>query len=219
MLVILPSNKAIAESLLDALMRFTGIDITTSRVRGSFINGNLWLIKINKSGVNEPKKITDDGLYHSPLWVPGSSVILAIKENKLIQFNTDDYKGGIRHVFSKKTILLGFDKSNANLILILQGSLPAVFSLSDSQIIPLPYDKKNGEDRDALGLLLNDYRNYGNTEVFIDKQTRADGKSSFKKINRIHIKTGDQDIAISCTGTCAQPALNRDGQQLVFVGQ
>ena len=66
---------------------------------------------------------------------------------------------------------------------------------------------------------MSSFRDYGNTEVFIEKQSRVDANGVFKKINKIHIKVGEQDLVISCPAECAEPALIEDGKRLVFVGQ
>lgn len=218
-LLTLPWSYAMAGSFLDALLRFTGISITTSQVRGSFIRGNIWLVSIDKSGANQAKQITRGGTYHSPLWVPGSDKILAMKEDKLIQFNIEGGEEKMLHSLSKFTILLGFDKSDSNSILVINGSVPAVFLLDSGQVKLLPYDKENSEDRGALDGLMSGFRDYGNTEVFIEKQGGADANGVSKKINKIHIKSGEQDLVISCPAECGQPALREDGGWLVFVGQ
>ena len=143
-LATLPLNKAMAESFIDALLRFTGISITTSQVRGSFIEGTIWLVNIDKSGANEVKQITSDGTYHSPLWIPVSGdKLLAVKEDKLIQLNIEGIEEKMLHSLSDFTILLGFDKSDSNSILIIQGSITAEISLASGQITLLPYDKEN----------------------------------------------------------------------------
>src|SRR5690606_26684264 len=81
--VLLPSHSVMAGSFSD-ILRVMGISVAPSGVRGTatILQGNLWLSKIDGTGAYRPKPITRDGTYHSPLWIPGSSQILAIKGNK-----------------------------------------------------------------------------------------------------------------------------------------
>lgn len=226
-LVTLPLHRAIADSFTSTLLRITGINSTPSKARGekTFIQGNLWLVKINELGTSEPKQLTNDGAYRSPLWIPGSDKILAIKADKLIQLDTDGSEEKIRHRFSDSTILVGFDKRDANSILILQGStlVPAMFSLANKQITFLPYNiKEDSEDRKVLcGLArsVSSARDYGYIKVLVDSKIRVDAGGYEEEINKIHIKDGEQDTVILCPADCAQPALTEDGRRLIFVGQ
>ena len=219
-LATLPLHSAIADSFMDTLLRFSGISVTASQLRGrSFIEGNLWLIKIDGASANEAKQITSDGTYHSPLWIPGSDKILAVKGSKLIQLDIERSEEKMLHILSDHTVLLGFDKRDANSILILQDSEPAVLSLTNGQITFLTYDKENSENRSVLDGLKSNYRDYGNKKVFIDEKRIRDASGFFKKINKIHIKDGKQDTVIPCPADCAQPALTEDGRRLIFVGQ
>ncbi len=222
-LVLLPSHGVMAGSFSDVLQAM-GISIAPSGLRstGSFMEGNLWLSKINQSGTNEPKPITRDGNYHSPLWIPGSNKILAIKENKLVYLEIDGSAEKILFSLPDSITLHGFDKRNANSVLILQkkndGPAPSLLSLVNGQITLLPYDKENKEDGIAVERLRRDYRKYGHVEVLIDSKLIVDAGGNTEEINKIHIKVNQKDIVIPCPENCAQPALTEDRRQLVFVG-
>lgn len=215
------TSQVKGEKFLDALLRFSGISVTAGKVKGAFAEGNLWLIKIDDSGPNEAKQITDDGIYHSPLWIPGSDKMVAVKEGKLIQLNIEGSEEKVLHSFSESdyTILLGFDKSDANLMLIIQNGVPVIFSLASGQVTRLPYDNDKKEHRNALDSLMSSFRDYGNTKVYIEQRSSVDASGSFMPDNKIHIKVGAQDTVISCPAECAQPALIEGGRRLVFVGQ
>lgn len=215
-LTTLPLNVVLAESLIDAVLRFTGISITTSQVRGLYSDGNLWLVKIDASGTNETKQITKEGDYHSPLWIPGTSNILAIKNEMLIQVEIEGDKENNLYSLTD-TLLLGFDKRDHDLILIIQKSLPAVLSLTSGRIVALPYDEDNPEDKKALNSLMSSFRDYGQAKVSVEKLSRVDASGRFKKMNKIHIQGNEHDFVIACPAICEQPALNEDGQRLIFV--
>lgn len=219
-MAMLPLHSASASSLSEAVLRFTGISVTASQVKGSDTkeNGNLWQVKVDGARTSELKRITSDRTYRSPLWIPRSDKILAVKENKLVQLNSDGSDEKILHPLNDSTILVGFDKHDAKSILILQDLVPAVLSLDNGQIMLLPYDKQNLADRNVLDHLMNDSRDYGTMNVFIEKQNQKDASGYFKKINKIRIKVDQEDTVIPCPANCAQPALTEDGKQLVFVG-
>ncbi len=224
-LITIPLNIVKAENFLDVLLRFTGITITTSQVRGNFSGGNLWLVNIDQASSTEPKQITSEGTYHSPLWFPGKNNILVMNKNKLIQIDVYQNQKKTLHTLSDFTILLGFDKNNPDSILILQNNNPGILSLVSGEIDFLAFDKNDPNNRHALDSLMSNFRDYGETQLFIEKQGTLSARNLSKKVNninktnKIHINTGCDDIVIPCPGKCAQPALISDKRQLVFVGQ
>lgn len=222
-LVILPLRGVMAGSFSETLLRFTGISIAPSGVRGdsrSIIQGNLWVVKIDQPGTNEPRPITRDGTYHSPLWIPGSNKILTVKENNLVQLEINGSKEKILFPLSESTALYGFDKRDANTVLILQNNIPAMLSLTSGQITLLPYDKDNKEDQGAVAGLSRDSRKYGQTEVLIIPITKIfDAGGNVEEIKEIRIRRVDsKGIVIPCPENCTQPALTEDEHRLVFVG-
>lgn len=222
-LTILPFHRATAEgdSFLAALLRFTGITVTPSTVRGngSLKEGDIWLVQIGETGASKPRKITHDGAYHTPLWIPGSQSILAMKGDKLVRLNAQGHEEKPLHTLTDTTVLLGFDKNNPNLVLVLQESLAGVLTLANGQITPLPYDKEKPEDRYGLDQLGSGFRDYGTAQVSIENQHRIDPQGHFKQFNTIHIKLDKKNISINCPSACGQPALAEDGRQLLFIGR
>lgn len=220
-LILIPLNSVMAESFVDSLLRFTGISITTKQVRGSFITGNIWLINLNQADTNKAKQITNNKSYHSPLWIPGAKdKLIAINEDKqLVRLNVQGVEEKILHQLTHFTVLLGFDKNDSDSVLILQGESPTVLRLGTGQIKLLPYDKNNSVDTDALDRLMSNFRDYGETQVFIENQSQVDASGHFNQINKIHIKNAEKSMEISCLAECAQPALNSLKNRLVFIDQ
>jgi hypothetical protein len=222
-LTILPFHRATAEgdSFLAALLRFTGITVTPNQVRGSdsFMEGDIWLVHVGGTEASEPRKITSDEVYHTPLWIPGSQSILAMKGDKLVRLNAHGHEEKTLHTLTDTTVLLGFDKNNPTLVLVLQESLAGVLTLANGQITPLPYDKEKPEDRYGLDQLRSGFRDYGTAQVSIENQHRVGPQGHFKQSSTVHIKLGKKDIPISCPSACSQPALAEDGRQLLFIGR
>jgi len=221
-LAILPFNQATAEgdSFLAALLRFTGITATPSTVRGNdnVIEGDIWLVQIGEAETSEPRKITHNGTYHTPLWIPGSQSILAMKGDKLVRLNAQGIEEKMLHTLTDNTVLLGFDKNDANRLLVLQESIVGILTLGNGQITTLPYDNKNPEERDAFDQLRSGFRDYETAQVSIENQSKVDPQGHFKPVNTIHIKLGKKDISITCPSACSQPAFAKNGQQLLFIG-
>ncbi len=222
LLTILPFHRATAEndSFLTALLRFTGITVTPSTVRGSegfFMTGDIWLVQLGEAQISEPRKITSAGTYHTPLWIPGEQSILAMKEGRLIRLNPDGKEEETLHTLKDNTELLGFDRTNSNFTLVLQDSIVGILSVKSGQITPLSYDKE--KDRYRVDQLRSDFRDYGTTQVSIENKDIKDSQGHFKKVNTIHINLGNKDIQIACPSACSQPALKEDGRQLLFIGQ
>lgn len=218
--ILLPSHSVMAGSFSD-ILRVMGISVAPSGVRGAatILQGNLWLSKIDGTGAHRPVPITRDGTYHSPLWIPGSSQILAIKGNKLVQLDTEGNGEKVLYPLADSITLHGFDKRDAKSVLILQNSVPAVLSLANGKTTFLPYDKENEEDRTAAARLSRDFRSYGHVKVFVESQPMFDELDNEEGNNKIHI-IGKQipETVIPCPEYCIQPALSENGRQLVFVG-
>lgn len=208
------------DSFLAALLRFTGIGATPSTVRGGdkFMEGDIWLVKIRAAEVSEPQKITRDGIYHTPLWIPKSQTILAMKGDKLVQLNAQGNEEKTLHTLTNNTMLLGFDKNDTNRVLMLQGFLASVLTLVNGQSTLLPYDKSKPKDREGLDQLSSDFRDYGSAQVFIENKSEPDPQGYIEQSSTIYIKRVKHDISIKCPSTCGQPALTKDGRQLLFIG-
>ena len=223
-LTILPFQPATAEdnSFLTALLRFTGITATPSAVKGNddFVTGNIWLVQIEAAKASEPRKITKDGNYHTPLWIPGSQAILAMKGDKLVQLNAQGHEEKTPHTLTKNTALLGFDKRDTNRILVLQRPLAVgILTLANGQIMPLPYDNNNSKEREAFDQLRKDFRSYDSAKVSVNEKKKPDSQGRFKSLYTILIEQlGGKDISISCPSDCSQPAFSEDGRQLLFIG-
>ena len=223
-LTILPFQLATAEgnSFLTAILRFTGITATPSTVRGNdnFMEGDIWLVQIEAAKASEPRKITKDGNYHTPLWMPGSQAILAMKGDKLIQLNAQGNEEKTLHTLTKNTALLGFDKHDRNRILVLQRPLAVgVLALSNGQITPLPYDNNNSKEREAFDQLRKDFRSYDSAKVSVNEKKKPDSQGRFKSLYTILIEQlNRKDVSISCPSDCSQPAFSEDGRQLLFIG-
>jgi hypothetical protein len=213
-------HQANASDFLDTLLRFTGITASPSqtRVNDGVREGDIWLVHVGEEEASEPRKITSDGAYHTPLWVPQSQSILAMKGDKLVQLSVQGNEEKTLHTLTDNTELLGFDKNNPSLMLVLQESLAGVLTLANGQITPIPYDKKMPEDRYRLDQLRSGFRDYGTAQVSIENQSKVDPRGLFKELNTIHIKRSTKDIFISCPSTCSQPAFAEDGGQLLFIG-
>ncbi|MGR9036189.1 MAG: hypothetical protein ACU83O_06320 [Gammaproteobacteria bacterium] len=218
---ILPDQSSAEEgdSLLISLLRFTGISVNPNQMRGSdsFTEGNIWLVDVGDEKVSGPRKITQDYSYHTPLWMPGSQSVIAMKKKQLVRINP---RGGgelILHKLTDDTGLLGFDKDNPNRILVLKNSLPAVLSLQSGEITPVPYDKDNSDDLAVLDRLSSGFRDYGAAQVSIEELSKIDPQGHFKSFNTLRIRRDGNEISIDCPSACSQPALAENGRQLLFI--
>jgi hypothetical protein len=222
-LILLPVHRIVAEgdSFLATLLRFTGITATPSTVKGNdnFMIGDIWLAQVSAAKASAPQKITTDGSYHSPLWIPGSQSILAMKGDKLVQLNVQGKEEKIRYTLTNNTVLLGFDKQDESRILVLQRPLTVgIFTLANGQITPLPYNDNNPKEREAFAQLRKDFRRYDSVNVSVNDKKQPSSKG-YRSVYTILIELlSGEDISISCPSACSQPALAADGRQLLFIG-
>jgi len=222
-LTILPFQRATAkgDSFLAALLRFTGITATPSTVRGNdnFMEGDIWLVQIRETEASKPLKITHGGSYQTPLWIPGSQSILAMKGNKLVQLNVQGAEEKTLYTLPDNTALFGFDSHDTNRILVIQEAIVGVLTRENGHITALPYDSNNSKERDAFDQLRSDFRDYGSVKISIKSKKAVNSQGHFKQFNTILIEQrGKTDISVACPSACGQPALTENGRQLLFIG-
>ena len=208
---------AAEQSLLTALLRFTGISATPNTRAGSVtLQGDIWRVEVGVTKADEAQKITTGGNYHTPLWIPDSSDLIAMKGTALVQLNSQGNTEKTLHTLSVATELLGFDKTDKNRVLARQQSLIGILSLTEGTFTT---DSQLSKNRDAVDRLNDDFRDYGDTQVFSDHQGIVDRQGRITQTSTIILTRAGKDISINCLSDCGQPALAENGRQLLFIGR
>lgn len=218
----LPSTAA-EDDWLDQIVRFLGISKTPSQMRApgdQFETGDIFIATLD--GVST--RVTADGSYRSPVFLPGDAGLLALKGDEVVRI---PLSGGI--VQKLQTVpralkLLGVDASDADRVLVLLetpdgGSELGVLAIKSGQITPLPHDRDSKTHRRMMSHLRGDDREYEEVTVYVKTESKArlGGQAEWTDV---YVKpTNAAPINISrCDGVgCGQPALAPDGKRVAFI--
>ncbi len=205
------------------LRKVFGIDANPSTLKGpqALASGQVWLAEL---GRQQTRGLTASGGYHSPVLVPGSDDILALKGTDVVRLPATG--GEPQHLYTIKgvTKLVGFSQDEPDEVLILverEGGRLRVglLSVKTGQIVPTPYDPASREDQRMLEHLRGWDRVYGGRSVYVKSLTKQ-SLSGPVEWTDVFIKAGsDEPINVSrCEQVdCGQPSLSADGRFLVYI--
>jgi hypothetical protein len=219
----IPAGAA-AESLVEKLLRVSGLTLAPTHVRGpgdEIEAGNIWIVNLDRRSASA---LTVDGGYRSPTFSPAAGSVYALKGDTIVRIPPE---GGAAVPVQKipgAIKLVGFDGRSADEVVVLldigaAGSPLGVASLKSGKVTPLPYDAKSDDERRILTQIRAQDRIYGNTIVY----TKTESKRGLARniewtdVYLRHDNAPPQNIS-ACDGVnCAQPALSPDKRSVVFV--
>jgi len=220
------SSKPQTETFWHKVLRVSGIAESPSTLKGpgdEVEHGQIWVAEIAAGGT---RKLTDSGGFRSPVFMPGGKDILALKGTYVVRVSFPS--GKVTNLYAVTGIrkLVGFSKDDPDQVLALvmthdtPGHLEVGFlSVSDGKLDPLSYDPLSSEDRHMLEHLSAWDRDYGETNVYINQQTKS-GMAGTLSWTDVFLKKGSNapiDVS-NCDGiNCGQPSLSPDGRLLAFV--
>ncbi|SEM18425.1 hypothetical protein SAMN04489760_10636 [Syntrophus gentianae] len=224
---VLFSTPLEAESVLEKILRVSGISATPGQVKGieeGNLMGALMLVDLNQ---NVRRTISLGGGYRSPVFDPTDRNILALKDGALIRIPC---AGGQEETMQNAqgiTKLLGFDRSDPDKLLVLfktKGNDNAVgfLSLRSGQVAALSLDLKAREEREMLNHLQGWERVYGEVKLYPQERQKESLGGTTLVYSDVFLQRGQEfPVNISnCDGkNCGQPSLSHDGNLVVYVAQ
>jgi hypothetical protein len=214
------------ETFWHKVLRVSGIAESPSTLKGpgdEVEHGQIWLANM---ATGETRRLTDSGGFRSPVFIPGGKDILALKGTHLMRVSFPS--GKVTNLYTVTGIrkLVGFSRDDPDQVLALvtandsPGHLGIAFlSVSGGKLEPLSYDPLSSEDRHMLEHLSAWDRDYGETRVYINQQTKS-GMAGTLSWTDVFLKKGsDAPVDVSnCDGIpCGQPSLSPDGELVAFV--
>ncbi len=213
-----------AESLLDKLLRISGLTASPAQMRAPDVMveaGNIWIADLDR---RTARAVTTGGGYRSPIFPPVTGNIYALKGDAIVRISPENGAAVAMQRVPAVIKLIGFDSRNDDDIVVLldagsDASPLGVVSLKSRRIRPLLYDAKNKAERDVVDWIRGQDRAYGDTIVYVQTETKQ-GLARTVEWSDIYVRRGSgapQNVS-SCNGTnCGQPALSSDGRSLAFV--
>ena len=218
--------KPQTETFWHKVLRVSGIAESPSTLKGpgdEVEHGQIWVAEI---AAGRTRELTDSGGFRSPVFMPGGKDILALKGTYVVRIALPSGKATNLYAVTGIRKLVGFNREDPDQVLALvmaheSSDHPgaAFLSVSSGKLDPLSYDPSSSEDRHMLEHLSAWDRDYGETSVYINQQTKS-GMAGTVSWTDVFLKTGSNapiDIS-NCDGiNCGQPSLSPDGKLLAFV--
>jgi hypothetical protein len=208
--------------LVARLISFLGISATPSQMKAPDVLtvGDIWIADV---GRNARTQLTSDGGYGWPVFDPGGERILTLKGTDVLEIPLAG--GRARRLASVPRIakLIGFDRERPGQVLVVRAEPNAeiaVLSLADGQLTAIAYDPRSSEASTFLAHLRGEERAYGDTVLYVRKETRNEVTGDVLEWTDVFIKEGDKRPrnVSQCDGVnCRQPSLSADGNRIAFV--
>jgi len=216
------SSAALGGSLLDTLLRVSGLTVAPTQLRGpgdDVQEGSLWIANLDRQTV---VGITRDVGYRSPVFSLAGDALVALKGDMLVRIPVESGTAVAVRKVTGVLKLVGFDGDNSDRIVVLlaDARLPlAALSLKTGTIASLPYDPASPEERRLLAQIRGQTRVYGVTTLYTKTESKQGLSRPIEWTDVFIQRGGGVPVNVSrCDGvSCDQPALSADGRQVAFV--
>lgn len=222
--LVIPKHEAFAVSFIDFLLKTTGISATPSLQKGfdaEIAEGDIWVVDINSG---ESLRITENGGYHSPVFMPDDNNILALRGNTVVRMAKNGGKTEVLHTIQGLEKLVGFNKEDMdNLLIFLEGKdgkySVGFLSLKSGQVTSIQYDSNSKVHWNMINHIKDWERVYGDVSVYSRSQVKRSlaGKIEWTDVFIEKGKEEPVNLTRSNGVSCGQPSLSYDGRQVVFV--
>ena len=207
------------ESVWQTLAGFFGMSQSPSQLRsgsGEPVAGEIWLIP---AAGGEKTRLTADGAYSSPVFLPDGKALLALRDDALVRI---EVPGGTVTELARVpgvTRLIGVARERPDdlAVLAVGDGRPRIEILerSSGRRRAVRHDPQSSRDRLMLAYAEGDEREYGSVRVFIDDQS-----TSLRQWTDVFIQTAGRPQVDLTNGngiSSRQPALSHDGALVAYV--
>jgi hypothetical protein len=212
------------ETFWERVLRFTGISVNPNTLKGAddeLVSGEVWMADL-LSGTR--RKITADDGYRSPVYFPSGADILVLKGGYVVRISSSGDKAQRLYRIAGITKLVGFSRDAPAEVLALTEDeagrvTPAILSVNAGAITPIPYDPQSSRDRQMLEHLEGWQRSYGDTVVYVKRESRQSLSGTVEVFN-VFLKTagrGPVNVSGCDIANCGQPSLSPDKNRVLFI--
>lgn len=214
-----------AESFWQKVLRITGVSATPSVQKGEQedmpVGGQIWIANLQ---TEQPRKLTVESGYRSPVFTPDGRSVLALKSNEIWRIPLAGGSAEKVHAMPGLSKLVGFSQDDTNQLCLLveqQDKLSVeVLSLKTRQITVLEYDQSERKDRQFLNHLKGWERDFGYARVYPAKQKKHGLSGRQVEWNDIFVKRDGEDavnVSQADGVNCGHPSLSSNRQEVVFI--
>jgi hypothetical protein len=219
-----PATARKPQSFGQKVLQTFGIPIGAGTLKGAEDTppaGQVWVVDL---GSGTRTRVAPGGGYRSPLFIPGSTDILALQGTNVVRIASPAVEPKRLYSIEGITKLVSFGISDPDQVLVLKESDAGqvsvnVLALGTGKLWPMVYDSGSKEDEQMLESLQASERTYGGKTVYV-KHISKDAMSGRVEWSDVFIKPLGQDPknVSRCDGVdCGQPSVSADGRRIAFI--
>jgi hypothetical protein len=220
-----PAPPPRTESFWEKVLRISGISVTPSAMKGDEdgLTGDVHVLDLM---VKTSRRLTFNGGYRSPIFLPGETSLLALKGEDVVELPFDGGAEKKRYTINGVVKLVGVSQDDETQVLYLsrerEGQLTVgLLSLSNGRETKLDYNPESEEDKTLVARLSAWVRVYDNSKITLYTQLESKEVSNGKpEWREVYLKRDSQPVEqiTRCDGVnCGNPTLSQNGRYVAFI--
>jgi hypothetical protein len=226
LLVVLPLTLAAADAKnwIDQLLEFAGIAASPGAMKADsepVSSGDIWIADL---GGAAGRRLTSDGGYAWPVFMPGDRALLALRRGALVQLPLEG--GASSSLIDTAGIrkLVGFNRQDRDRVLVLSPDPDhplQVLSLAKQRLDPLPYDDRDPSQHRVLRNLEGQARVYDGLRLSVEQESKEEleGPRTWTEVYVSQTGGAPRRVSACECDNCGQPSLSDSGRLVVYVRQ
>lgn len=206
------------ETFWQKVLRTAGISVTPSAMKGDEegLTGDVHIVDLSSK---TSRRLTFSGGYRSPIFL-SSVALLALKGEEVMELPLDGSAEKKHQTIQGVVKLVGASMEGEGQILFLkkdgQGQLAVgLLTLSDGQVIVLPYNSKSDEDAKMLAHLNGWERVYDGGKVRL--YTKSEQTMELLEVYLKRDSEPEEKITECGDMSCGNPSLSPNGKYVAFI--
>jgi len=220
-----PARPRRTESFWEKALRISGISVTPSAMKGDEdgLTGDVHVLDLT---VKTSRRLTFNGGYRSPIFLPGETGLLALKGEDVVELPFDGGAEKKLYTINGVVKLVGVSQDDGTQVLYLsrdrEGQLTVgLLALSDGQETKLAYNPESEEDKTLVARLSGWERVYDGGKITLYTQLESKEASNGKlEWREVYLKRDSQQVEpiTRCDGVnCGNPTLSQNGRYVAFI--
>jgi hypothetical protein len=220
-----PARPRRTETFWEKVLRISGVSVTPGAMKGDDygLTGDVHVLDLT---VKTSRRLTFNGGYRSPIFLPGETSLLALKGEDVVELPFDGGAEIKRYTIHGVVKLVGVSQDDGTQVLYLsrdrEGQLTVwLLALSNGQKTKLAYNPESQEDKTLVARLSGWERVYDGGKITLYTQLESKEASNRKlEWREVYLKRDLQLVEpiTRCDGVnCGNPTLSQNGRYVAFI--
>lgn len=220
--VALPAHTRAAETLLERLLRISGLSAAPGQLRGPDPEpGSLWVVTPGTGPAETAERWTSASRYAWPVFAADGS-LYALDGDSLVRITAPGLDPVRVQALPGVVKLVGFEPGAPDELIVLRHDAAAplaALALRSGALRTLALDLSNPKAQHLLGRMRGQDRGNAEWLLLVQTQSRRGLARTLEWTDIVALsRRGDANNLSRCDGVnCSQPALSVDGRRVVFV--